>query len=49
MMEYIKKLRACIKWLLEKEDEHLTEIMNITSQLETQGKQNSEIGTSFSN
>ncbi|XP_034582088.1 LOW QUALITY PROTEIN: kinesin-like protein KIN-14N [Setaria viridis] len=42
MMEYIKKLRACIKWLLEREDEHLTEIRNITGQLEAQGKQNSE-------
>ncbi|CAN6196612.1 unnamed protein product [Urochloa humidicola] len=42
MMEYIKKLRSCIKWLLDKEDEHLTEIRNITGQLEAEGKQNSE-------
>ncbi|CAL5077471.1 unnamed protein product [Urochloa decumbens] len=42
MMEYIKKLRSCIKWLLEREDEHLTEIRNITNQLEAEGKQNSE-------
>jgi len=38
MMEFIKKLRTCIKWLLETENKHLSEIF--TSQFEE--KQNSE-------
>nr|CAB3455435.1 unnamed protein product [Digitaria exilis] len=42
MMEYIKKLRGCIKWLLEREDANLIEICNITGRLEADGKQHSE-------
>ncbi|KAG2631187.1 hypothetical protein PVAP13_2NG003700 [Panicum virgatum] len=42
MMEYIKKLRACIKWLLEREDANLVEIGNISARLEAQGKEHSE-------
>jgi len=44
MMEYIKKLRACIKWLLEREDANLTEIGNITARLEAEGKQHPKTG-----
>ncbi|PUZ68165.1 hypothetical protein GQ55_2G003400 [Panicum hallii var. hallii] len=42
MMEYIKKLRACIKWLLEREDANLIEIGNISARLEAEGKEHSE-------
>jgi len=45
MMEYIKKLRACIKWLLEREDANLVEIGNISARLEAEGKEHSETGT----
>ena len=45
MMEYIKKLRACIKWLLEREDANLIEIGNISARLEVEGKEHSETGT----
>ena len=44
MMEYIKKLRACIKWLLEGEDANLVEIGNISARLEAEGKEHSETG-----
>ena len=43
----MKKLRTGIKWLLETENEHLFEILNIIGKLEAQGKQNSETGTSI--
>ncbi|NP_001292799.1 kinesin-related protein11 [Zea mays] len=43
MMEYIKKLRACTKWLLEREDANLVEIERITGQLDATHKQHSEI------
>nr|CAB3451658.1 unnamed protein product [Digitaria exilis] len=42
MMEYIKRLRGCIKWLLEREDANLIEICNISGRLEAEGKQHSE-------
>jgi len=45
MMEFIKKLRTCIKWLLETENKHLSEIF--TSQFEE--KQNSETSISIFN
>ena len=44
MMEYIKKLRACIKWLLQREDANLVEIGNISARLEAEGKEHSETG-----
>ena len=44
-MEYIKKLQACIKWLLEREDANLIEIGNISARLEAEGKEHSETGT----
>jgi kinesin family member C1 len=47
MMEYIKKLRACTKWLLEREDANLVEIERITGQLDATHKQHSEIGTNL--
>ena len=43
-MEYIKKVRACIRWLLEREDINLAEIKRINGQLEATHKQHSEIG-----
>jgi kinesin family protein C1 len=47
MMEYIKKVRACIRWLLEKDDANLAEIERINGQLEVTHKQHSEIGTNL--
>jgi len=49
MMEYIKKVRACIRWLLEREDANLAEIERINGQLEATHKQHSEIGTNLCN
>uniref|UniRef100_A0A0D9WUL7 Kinesin-like protein n=1 Tax=Leersia perrieri TaxID=77586 RepID=A0A0D9WUL7_9ORYZ len=43
MMEYIKKLRACIKWLLEREDANLAEIGKLNGLLEAAEKHHSEI------
>ncbi|XP_006658202.3 kinesin-like protein KIN-14N [Oryza brachyantha] len=43
MMEYIKKLRACIKWLLEREDANLAEIGKLNALLEAAEKHHSEI------
>ncbi|KAF0931468.1 hypothetical protein E2562_004591 [Oryza meyeriana var. granulata] len=43
MMEYIKKLRACIKWLLEREDGNLAEIGKLNGLLEAAEKHHSEI------
>uniref|UniRef100_A0A0E0Q356 Kinesin-like protein n=1 Tax=Oryza rufipogon TaxID=4529 RepID=A0A0E0Q356_ORYRU len=43
MMEYIKKLRACIKWLLEREDTNLAEIGKLNGLLEAAEKHHSEI------
>lgn len=48
MMEYIKKLRACIKWLLEREDTNLAEIGKLNGLLEAAEKHHSEIGTTLS-
>lgn len=48
MTEYIKKLRACIKWLLEREDANLAEIGKLNGLLEAAEKNHSEIGTTFS-
>ncbi|GJM94409.1 hypothetical protein PR202_ga11050 [Eleusine coracana subsp. coracana] len=42
MMEYIKRLRACIKWLLEREDSNLAEIGKLSADLETANTQHSE-------
>ncbi|KAK3137668.1 hypothetical protein QOZ80_5BG0455540 [Eleusine coracana subsp. coracana] len=42
MMEYIKRLRACIKWLLEREDSNLAEIGKLSADLETANAQHSE-------
>ncbi|PWZ13080.1 hypothetical protein Zm00014a_029534 [Zea mays] len=49
MMEYIKKLRACTKWLLEREDANLVEIERITGQLDATHKQHSEIVAALKN
>ncbi|XP_002461304.1 kinesin-like protein KIN-14N [Sorghum bicolor] len=49
MMEYIKKVRACIRWLLEREDINLAEIKRINGQLEATHKQHSEIVADLEN
>ncbi|WVZ61452.1 hypothetical protein U9M48_011320 [Paspalum notatum var. saurae] len=49
MMEYIKKLRACIKWLLEREDANLAEIGKLSGLLESAEKQHSEIVAELKN
>ncbi|KAJ1287343.1 hypothetical protein BS78_02G002800 [Paspalum vaginatum] len=49
MMEYIKKLRACIKWLLEREDANLAEIGRISGLLESAEKHHSEIVAELKN
>jgi hypothetical protein len=47
MMEYIKKLRACIKWLLEGEDANLAQIGKLTADLEAAETQHGDKGTIF--
>ncbi|KAL6647238.1 hypothetical protein ACP70R_014675 [Stipagrostis hirtigluma subsp. patula] len=49
MMEYIKKLRACIKWLLEREDANLAEIGRLSGVLEAAEKHHSEIVAELKN
>jgi hypothetical protein len=48
MMEYIKKLRACIKWLLDREDANLAQIGKLNAELEAAEAQHAEKGTTFS-
>lgn len=45
MMEYIKKLRACIKWLTEREDGDLAEMEKLRNLLDSEEKNHAEIGT----
>jgi hypothetical protein len=45
MMEYIKKLRACIKWLLEGEDANLAQIGKLIADLEAAETQQANEGT----
>jgi kinesin family member C1 len=47
MMEYIKKLRACIKWLLDREDANLAQIGKLNAELEAAEAQHAEKGTTF--
>ncbi|TVU29016.1 hypothetical protein EJB05_20558, partial [Eragrostis curvula] len=49
MMEYIKKLRACIKWLLEREDANLAQIGKLSADLEAAETQYSEKVTQLQN
>ncbi|TVU15403.1 hypothetical protein EJB05_38922, partial [Eragrostis curvula] len=49
MMEYIKKLRACIKWLLEREDANLAQIGKLSADLEAAETQHSEKVTQLQN
>jgi kinesin family member C1 len=44
-MEYIKKLRACIKWLLEGEDANLAQIGKLIADLEAAETQHANEGT----
>ncbi|KAI5014859.1 hypothetical protein ZWY2020_056249 [Hordeum vulgare] len=44
MIEYIKKLRACIKWLLEREDANLAEIGKLNGLIDAADKHHAEIG-----
>ena len=48
MIEYIKKLRACIKWLLEREDANLAEIGKLNGLIDAADKHHAEIGNTSS-
>jgi kinesin family protein C1 len=48
MIEYIKKLRACIKWLLDREDANLAEIGRLTGLIDAAEKHHTETGNAFS-
>jgi hypothetical protein len=47
MIEYIKKLRACIKWLLDREDANLAEIGRLTGLIDAAEKHHTEAGKHF--
>nr|CAD1841136.1 unnamed protein product [Ananas comosus var. bracteatus] len=49
MMEYIKKLRACIKWLTEQEDGNLTEMEKLRNLLDSEEKNHAEIAAQLRN
>lgn len=49
MSEYIKKLRTCIRWLLEREDGNLMEQEKLQSMLESEGKKHADNGNSSEN
>ena len=44
MIEYIKKLKSCVKWFMELEDGYLTELENIRSLYESEKKRHAELG-----
>jgi len=44
MSEYIKKLRTCIRWLTEREDDNLMEQEKLQSLLESEQKNHAESG-----
>ncbi|OAY63642.1 Kinesin-1 [Ananas comosus] len=49
MMEYIKKLRACIKWLTEQEDGNLMEMEKLRNLLDSEEKNHAEIAAQLRN
>lgn len=44
MMEYIKKLRACVKWFEDREDRYLDEQLKLQSTIESAEKQCADLG-----
>ncbi|XP_073003337.1 kinesin-like protein KIN-14H [Typha latifolia] len=49
MIEYIKKLRSCIRWYTELEDGYLDEQEKLRSMMESEEKRHAEIETQMSN
>lgn len=44
-MEYIKRLRICIRWYIELEDGYTEEQEKLRNSLETEEKRHDEIGS----
>lgn len=44
MIEYIKKLRICIRWYMELEDGYLAELEKLRNELDSEEKRHGEIG-----
>lgn len=44
MIEYIRKLRTCIKWFMDLEDGHLSELEKLRGTVEFQEKGHTELG-----
>ena len=44
MIEYIKKLKTCIRWLMELEDGYLAEQEKLRSMLDSEERRHAEIG-----
>lgn len=45
MIEYIKKLKACVKWFMELEDGYQTEQERLQNLYESEEKRHAEIGS----
>jgi len=44
MSDYIKKLRACIRWYMELEDGYLAEQEKLRSTLDAENRRHTELG-----
>lgn len=47
MSEYIKKLRACIRWYIELEDGYLVEQEKLRSTMDAENAQHAKLGNEF--
>jgi kinesin family protein C1 len=44
MSEYIKRLRACIRWYVDLEDGYLAELEKLRGQIDTENTRHAEFG-----
>jgi kinesin family protein C1 len=49
MSEYIKRLRACIRWYVDLEDGYLAELEKLQGQIDVENTRHTEFGNTLSN
>jgi kinesin family protein C1 len=49
MSEYIKRLRACIRWYVDLEDGYLAELEKLQGQIDAENTRHTEFGNTLSN
>jgi kinesin family protein C1 len=47
MSEYIKRLRACIRWYVDLEDGYLAELDKLRGQIDAENTRHAEFGTTL--